>query len=294
MLTCHSLVLLCNLVNHELNSSVLDCCFSADGSIVFSGGTDKKVRMWRGGAPPNGLAEKIGSHDAPVKSVRFLPRANLVASGGWDRKLKFWDIRSPSNPVRVVDLPERVYAMDVCEDLLVVATANRHILAYNMTGGMLREQYRKESSLKYQTRCITAFPDRKGFAVGAIDGRVGIDYFTEVPGRASFDFRCHRQGVNAYAVNGICFHKLGTFATYGSDGAVKFWDKDKKDRLKVFPTIGRPISCASFNANGSLFAYASSYDWSKGSTHHTPQTPDEIYIHYVLEDEIKPKTEKRF
>jgi hypothetical protein len=40
-----------------------------------------------------------------------------------------------------------------------------------------------------------------------------------------------------------------------------------------------------------LFAYASSYDWSMGSSFYSPSQPNqnEIFIHYTPEDEIKPK-----
>jgi len=41
---------------------------------------------------------------------------------------------------------------------------------------------------------------------------------------------------------------------------------------------------------GNLFAYASSYDWSKGSMHVQPG--NEIFIHYVVEDEIRQKSKK--
>lgn len=76
-------------VNHDQNSPVLDCCFSNDGSTVFSAGADKAVRMWRlGENPPNNVATQIGVHDAPAKAVRFLPSSNLVVSGGWDRKVR--------------------------------------------------------------------------------------------------------------------------------------------------------------------------------------------------------------
>lgn len=75
-------------VNHDQSSPALDSCFSNDGSTVFSVGADKAVRMWRlGESPPNGIAPQIGVHDAPVKSVGFLP-SNLVVSGGWDRKVR--------------------------------------------------------------------------------------------------------------------------------------------------------------------------------------------------------------
>jgi mRNA export factor len=130
-----------------------------------------------------------------------------------------------------------------------------------------------------------------GFAVGSIEGRVGIHYLNKVPGKDSFAFKCHRQDSNVFSVNAIAFHNpLGTFATVGSDGVVNFWDKDNKQRLKVFQSIDRTIPCAAFNMQGNMFAYASSYDWSKGSTN--VQQGNEIFIHYVLEDEILPKAKK--
>jgi mRNA export factor len=281
-------------VNHENNSPVLDSCFSSDGSTVFSVGADKAVRMWQlGQSPPNNVPQQIGSHDQPIKSVAFLPTTNLIVSGGWDKMLKFWDARQP-NPVGQLQLPERCYDLDVRDNLMVVATADRHIISYNVQG-QPQEHERMVSPLKFQTRCIAAFPDTTGYAVGSIEGRVGIHYVTKVHGKESFAFKCHRQDNNVYPVNCICFHKgYGTFATVGGDGIVNFWDKDNKQRLKGFPSITRTISCASFNTQGSLFAYSSSYDWSKGSSHYAPGTPNEIWIHYVQDEEIKPKGKKSF
>jgi len=243
--------------------------------------------MWQLGQPQ---AQQIGVHDSPVKSVGFLKSSNLVVSGGWDKKLKFWDTRSP-NPVGAIDMPERVYDLDVRDNLMVVATAGRHIIAYDVSQMTPREYARKESPLKFQSRCISCFPDATGFAVGSIEGRVGIHYLTKVTGKESFAFKCHRQDSNVFSVNAIAFQEqFGTFATVGSDGVVNFWDKDNKQRLKGFPAIQRTIPCATFNKQGNLFAYASSYDWSKGSAH--VQQGNEIFIHNVLEEEIRPKGKK--
>jgi mRNA export factor len=243
--------------------------------------------MWQLGQPA--ATQQIGVHDAPVKAVGYLKSTNIVVSGGWDRKLKFWDLRSP-NPALVLDMPERVYDLDVHENLLVVATAGRQIIAYDVTG-LPREYARKESPLKFQSRCISCFPDSTGFAVGSIEGRVGIHYLQKVPGKESFAFKCHRQDSSVYSVNAIAFQKqYGTFATVGSDGVVNFWDKDNKQRLKGFEPIGRTIPCATFNEPGNLFAYASSYDWSKGSAH--VQQGNEIFVHYVIDEEIRPKNKK--
>uniref|UniRef100_A0A7S3P3S1 Anaphase-promoting complex subunit 4 WD40 domain-containing protein n=1 Tax=Amphora coffeiformis TaxID=265554 RepID=A0A7S3P3S1_9STRA len=272
-------------VNHENNAPVLDTCFSPDGSTVFSVGGDKALRMWQLGQQVT-VPQQIGAHDAPIKTVGFLKSMNTVVTGGWDRKLKFWDCRSP-NPVGVLDMPERVYAMDIRDTLLVVATAGRHILVYDCNQ-QPREYLRKESPLKYQTRSIACFTDKTGFAVGSIEGRVGIHYVQKVPNKDSFAFKCHRENVNVYSVNAIAFNNhYGTFATCGSDGIINFWDKDNKQRLKGFPAIQRTILAAAFNTQGNLFAYASSYDWSKGSMHMQPG--NDIFIHPVVEEEIRPK-----
>lgn len=71
--------------------------------------------------------QQVGQHGAGVKSVFFVPELNQLLTGSWDKTMKFWDLRSP-NPTFTYNLPERCYAMDVRGDLLVVATANRHIL----------------------------------------------------------------------------------------------------------------------------------------------------------------------
>lgn len=279
-------------VNHENSSPVLCSTFSPDGSTVFTAGADKAVRMWKLGQQPanNAPPPQIGAHAQPIKAIGFLPSSNLIVSGGWDNKLNFWDARTP-NPVGALDLPDRCYDLDVRGNIMAVATANKHILVYDVTN-QPREHIRKESPLKYQTRCISCFTDMTGFAVGSIEGRVGIQYNTKAQEKNSFAFKCHRQDSNVFAVNCIAFHPLGTFATAGADGVFSFWDKDNKQKLKGFQSKGKPISCANFNAQGNMFAYGASYDWSKGSSFYAQGTPNEIFIHYTTEDEIKPKKKR--
>jgi mRNA export factor len=93
-----------------------------------------------------------------------------------------------------------------------------------------------------------------------------------------------------YSVNAISFHPIhGTFSTAGSDGTFHFWDKDAKHRLKGYPEVGGSITATDFNKDGNIFAYAISYDWSKGFSANTPQYPTKIKLHPIVGDECKPR-----
>ena len=40
-----------------------------------------------------------------------------------------------------------------------------------------RPEQERESSLKFQTRCVRCFPDATGFALSSVEGRVAMEYF---------------------------------------------------------------------------------------------------------------------
>uniref|UniRef100_A0A8C8YDY2 Rae1 protein homolog n=1 Tax=Prolemur simus TaxID=1328070 RepID=A0A8C8YDY2_PROSS len=252
---------------------VLDVCWSDDGSKVFTASCDKTAKMWD---LNSNQAIQIAQHDAPVKTIHWIkaPNYSCVMTGSWDKTLKFWDTRS-SNPMMVLQLPERCYCADVIYPMAVVATAERGLIVYQLEN-QPSEFRRIESPLKHQHRCVAIFKDKQnkptGFALGSIEGRVAIHYINPPnPAKDNFTFKCHRSnGTNTsapqdiYAVNGIAFHPVhGTLATVGSDGRFSFWDKDARTKLKTSEQLDQPISACCFNHNGNIFAYASSYDWSK-------------------------------
>ena len=137
------------MYSHE--GPVLDLCWSADGSKLFSCGADKAARMFDLATNGNnGQAVQIGAHDAPIKCVRWIesPGGGILATGSWDKSIRvrasrhlghfrtlimpqYWDLKS-SAPVASVQTQERVYCMDVQYPLLVVGTAERHIQIINL------------------------------------------------------------------------------------------------------------------------------------------------------------------
>ncbi|KAF0482756.1 WD40 repeat-like protein [Gigaspora margarita] len=275
------------IYSHE--KPALCCAWSKDGSKVVSGGADNAGRCFD---TTTQQSTQIAIHDQPIRCIKYVDQANLVATGSWDKTIKYWDMRSPS-PVLTVALPERCYAMDVIYPLMVVGTADRHVQIYNL--GHPSTPYKtNQSPLKFQTRCISCFPSGNGYAIGSIEGRVGIQYIEEKDNNTSFSFKCHRDGNNVYSVNAISFHPIyGTFSTAGSDGTYNFWDKDSKQRLKGFNSVGAPISATTFNRNGTIFTYAASYDWSKGYLQYPSTNKNAIFLHAVKDDDVKPKPAKK-
>jgi mRNA export factor len=147
-----------------------------------------------------------------------------------------------------VQLPDRCYALSCTHPLLVVGTAERHIQVYDLNNPSAPFK-QLQSPLKYQTRTVAAFPDKSGYLVGSIEGRVAVQhvddgdvYFYLHMGNVTdvvfyliytaaqsknFTFKCHREQTDIYAVNDIKFHPThGTFVTAGADGVFNFWDKD--------------------------------------------------------------------
>ncbi|AQK40709.1 Protein RAE1 [Zea mays] len=189
-------------ISHD--QPVLCSAWKDDGTTVFSGGCDKQVKMWpllSGGQP-----QTVAMHDAPVKEVAWIPQMNLLVSGSWDKTLRYWDTRQ-SNPVHIQQLPERCYALTVNYPLMIVGTADRHLVVFNLQNPQT-EFKRIQSPLKYQTRCLAAFPDQQGFLVGSIEGRVGVHHIDDAQQSKNFTFKCHREGNDIFSVNSLNFHPV--------------------------------------------------------------------------------------
>lgn len=290
--------------------------FNQDGRKVVGAGADKTARILDLGA--NGApAQLVAGHEAPIRSVRFFDAPNtnsqMVVTGSWDKTVKYWDLRSPT-PAAKLACPERVHSLDARNKMLVIATADRQLHLVNLDNWSAIWRTR-QSPLKHQTRVVTCFLDSTGFAMGGIEGRVSFQYASDqdvdryrysysssqmnsqanISSCRSYSFKCHRDKAtnnitNVWTVNDISVHPIhGTFSTCGSEGTFQFWDKERKCRLKDYPSVGGPISATGFNSDGSIFAYAVSYDWSKGYLFNTPDAPNKVMLHPVSVDDCKPK-----
>ena len=152
-----------------------------------AGGCDKGVKMWNLGTNQQ---QQVAQHAAPVRHCFFMRQMNMLVTGSWDKTVKYWDLRSPT-PAHTQPMPERVYAMDVRDELMVVGTADRQLQVFNL--GTPGQVYKSLASpLKYQTRCIACFPDKTGYLLGSIEGRVAVHHVEDALQSKNFTFKCHR------------------------------------------------------------------------------------------------------
>uniref|UniRef100_A0A3P8WJ37 Mitotic checkpoint protein BUB3 n=1 Tax=Cynoglossus semilaevis TaxID=244447 RepID=A0A3P8WJ37_CYNSE len=249
-------------MKYQHTAPVLDCAFY-DPAHSWSGGLDAQLKTHDLNTDQDTI---VGTHDAPIRCVEYCPEVNVMVTGSWDRSVRLWDPRTPCNAGTFTQ-PEKVYTLSVAGDRLIVGTAGRRVLVWDLRN-MGYVQQRRESSLKYQTRCIRAFPNKQGYVLSSIEGRVAVEYLDP------------SQEVQKKNVH-------NTFATGGSDGFVNIWDPFNKKRLCQFHRYPTSIASLAFNNDGTMLAIAASYMQEKGDISH-PE--DAIFIRQVTDAETKPKS----
>lgn len=274
---------------HKLHAGcpVLDVCF-ASPVMGFSAGLDGSVKAYDFNL--NSVSD-IGVHEAGVKCVEYSTTNGVLISGSWDKTIKLWDSRTKV-ALGTYMMPDKVYSMSTAGDKLVVGCAGRHVQIFDLRN-MGQVEQRRESSLKYQTRCIAMNPAGDSYSVSSIEGRVAVEWVDSSPQsqKRKFAFKCHRVKVDStdtiYPVNAIAYHsKYGTFATGGCDGVVNIWDPVNRKRICQLHRYPTSVASLAFNHDGSMLAIASSYTYEEGEKDHPA---DAIYVHHTSDSEVKPK-----
>lgn len=235
------------------NNPILCTSFDYTGNICFGGTSEGKIVM---NEIQSNKIMSIDAHTQPIKSLKVFN--NFLISGSFDKTVKFWDLRSPT-PAYTINTPERVYAMDVGKDSLVVATANNKVISYDLLNNCQEKPI--TTKLAWQIRTIHAKEDGDTILIGGVEGKLEI--LSKFTSRSNV-VKLHRVKDNIYPINlSDTIPGKNIVVTGGGDNRLIFFDKDTHS--KVFDkTYTSPVTCGAFNKTGNFFAFGIGYDWSKG------------------------------
>lgn len=256
----------------------------------------------------------LSSHDAGVRNVVYSKEHSLVVSASWDSTLHVHRVDTSADiPPATVPLPSKPFSMSLTATKLVVAMASRSLHIYDLKAlALLTEEsgevvnnkievepwQRRESSLKFMTRCVACMPNDDGYASSSIEGRVAVEWFDPSPESQArkYAFKCHRQAAEdvdvVYPVNALAFHPVyGTFASGGGDGVVALWDGIAKRRIRQYQKYPSSVAAVGFSGNGKYLAIAISPGFEDGSDD-IPEGSVNIHVRELGETEAKGKGAK--
>ncbi|PIA57765.1 hypothetical protein AQUCO_00600471v1 [Aquilegia coerulea] len=263
-------------------AALIGCCFQNE-STAFSIGADFCVRRYNFDV---GSCNTFGHHDDLATCIEYSEETSQVMSATLDKKICSWDLRKENGVGCTKYVGGEVESMSTCGFYLLVAIGTS-VSIYDLR--KLDEPVQmKETSVDYRIKSVCSFPNRRGYAVGSIDGRAALEFINPSDAsEKSYHFRCNPKSKDGkdhlIAVNDIVFHPsfYGAFVTGDNDGYAIMWDAQSKKRLYQFPRYISSVASLSYNCGGELLAVASSYTCQEANE---IEEPPHIFIHRM--DEI--------
>jgi cell cycle arrest protein BUB3 len=269
---------------------VLDCAAGPGSLGCVFGGLEGTVKLVDFNAHDGGAGRVVGQHEAAVRCVGFSPQFNAAVSASWDKTCALHDVRGPPKSVARWTLPGKAQAMCLQEWRIVVASLPRSLSVFDIRKLSGEAKEHRDSPHAHQTRSLAVTPDSQAFAVGSVDGRVGVECFQDTAGaRKDLLFKCHRETIDntetVYPVNALAFHPhVGTLATGGCDGFVVTWDVSSRKKLTQYHRYATSISSLAFSPDGNALAIAVSYTFEEGEKNHPP---DAIMIRTLSDVDLR-------
>jgi mRNA export factor len=256
---------------------------------------------------------KLGEHNGGCKEVLYVENYIILLTGGYDGTVKIWDLKS-KNPVTSYQFYNKVYSMDYSRNLFVVALSE-NVMAYfnldNLQKNIFEPELIYSSHIKSQIKKVLVINDGNGYLEGSIEGRIAVKYinfYTKpslvgndnfgIETKNEFAFKCHREIrqkenlVQTYPINDMCVNPVyGSVVSAGGNGKYYIWDIGEKSKINERDNFSdkTPLTAVNINRNGTLLAYASGYDWSKGAKFANLYTRPKIFIHYLQKEHRKSK-----
>jgi len=242
--------------------SVTSTAFSPDGTLLATGSSDSRVRVWRLADPihPALVAVIRASTDA-VLSVVFSPDNKVLAVGGRDRVVRLWDFRNAGDPRLVAELrghEDTVYSLAYAPDGRTLASGSfdHTVRLWNVSVPAQSVPLPTPILHERNVKAVAFSPDSRLLASGGDDHTVRLWDVSEPSRPAALSVLAgHDDFVDAVAFSGD-----GRYLASGSDDhTVRLWnvaDPTKPAKLSGHTDV---VSSVAFSPDRRTLA-AASYD----------------------------------
>ncbi len=201
------------------NGALAALAVSPDSALIFTGGRDGRVRIWRtAGAAAGEPGATLTGHVGPVHSLAVHPQGQRLASGGDDTTVRVWDIATGALLQELAGHDAAVMGVAYSPDGATLASVDRAgvlLLRDAATGAVVQRLRSSDSGLL----AVAFRPDGRWVAAAAEDGAIWIWDLAALP-LGPTTLRRHVTEVNALA-----FSPAGDLlASVDADGLLYLWD----------------------------------------------------------------------
>ncbi|MFG1810325.1 WD40 repeat domain-containing serine/threonine protein kinase [Streptomyces sp. NPDC049040] len=220
--------------------------FSADGSLLASGGEDKVIRLWDL-RTSRVASTQLSDHTDWIRALAFSPDGSLLASGGDDKDIRLWDI-STGRPftVKLTGHTGWIRALAFSPDgsLLASAGGDRVVRLWDVASGS------SAATLSGHTGWIRALafsPDGTMLATGGNDKVVRLWHVAS--GRKVSDWP-----ETGGRVHAVAFSPDGTTVAAAGASGVRMSDVATLKPVPAWTGVGAKIRSLAFGPDGTTLA----------------------------------------
>lgn len=235
-------------------------CFTADGSVLITGGAAGDVRLWS--AATGESSASLGERGKPVRALALLPdgKGLLVAGGG--PAVERWDAATFAEKAALRGHALPVSSVAVSPDGRTLASGGAdpgrqdagELILWDLEGGGPRKRI---GDADKPVRSVACSPDGKWVAAGGADGWARVyDAGTGLP---RVTLSSPGAGPLAFSPDGtVLAAAKGTGFEVGSDGDdVSLWQTASWHRLGGLQGHKQPVQGVAFSPDGRTLASAS-------------------------------------
>lgn len=192
--------------------------FSKDDSSLYTGGAEKKLRIFDLGKPDSDPVMMEG-HEQAISYMALNPDPNLVVSCANEKNARVWDLRSEKT-VKTLETSAPVTCLTVSNDCSTYTTSSgSEVTMWNST----TLEKIKSFTLPRVVDCVAYHPAMKKFATGS-DSELWVRAYDFESGDEVACNKGHHGPVRS-----VAFNPAGdNYASGSEDGTIRIWEWSKE------------------------------------------------------------------